>query len=345
MTRRCFVIGPMHGPDQMERLHWLRDSVVRPSLPADFDVDTPDVITVGNIMNQVIHACDRSHLVVADTTGNNPNVLYEIAVLDAMGGACVPVRITDGDVGRHQPEGGMAFDRAQYRVFDITRADESSSRQLLESAIEDVLERRERGDRFENPLTDCFDVPLTEFTSATALAKGYYWNFVVPTVQRLRAQPVPGSAFDTWKSEATARQPGTEVEKALDILIPHMLKDASRGEVESLVKRGILRTVRVDSDEDDLGRGISFYEWTAQPEDLAFHWVDIPTTMYVLRSNVINRLGKTDRNDAGLYRELELDEIGQFERALRSSIDGDEDDRIRRVARMITQWTPPGGGD
>ena len=29
---------------------------------------------------------------VANLTGNNPNVLYEMAVLDAMGRACVPVK-------------------------------------------------------------------------------------------------------------------------------------------------------------------------------------------------------------------------------------------------------------
>jgi hypothetical protein len=336
MTRRCFVIGPMHD-DLLERLHWLRDSVVRPSLPSDFEVATPDQLTVGNVMNQVIHACDRSQLVVADTTGNNPNVLYEIAVLDAMGRTCIPVRITDGATGKHDPEDRMAFDRAQYRVFDITRSDEESSRHVLTEAIEDVLARYHRGDKFENPLTDCFDVPLTEFTSATALAKGYYRNFVVPTVEKLNAQSVLGSGFDAWTSEVEARDPAVRGEKSLDIVIPDALQFTSRAAVDSFVDSGLLRTVSVDAP----GRGISFYEWTVQPAGRVFHWVDVPTTMYVLRSNVFNRLGKTDENDADLYREIELNEIEQFERALQSAIDRDEDDRVRRMTRLVKGWTPP----
>ncbi len=336
MTRRCFVIGPMHG-ELLERLHWLRDSVVRPSLPSDFEVGTPDQLTVGNVMNQVIHACDRAQLVVADTTGNNPNVLYEIAVLDAMGRACIPVRVTEGAAGKHDPEDRMAFDRAQYRVFDIPRSDEATARRVLAQAIEDVLARYDRGDKFENPLTDCFDVPLTEFTSATALAKGYYRNFVAPTVEKLNASSVQGSAFDTWASDAKARDPAVRGEKSLDIVIPDTLRLTSRTEVDSFVDDGLLKTVSVDAP----GRGISFYEWAVQPEGRVFHWVDIPTTMYVLRSNVFNRLGKTDEKDAGLYRELELNEIEQFERALQSAIDRDEDDRVRRMTHLVTGWMPP----
>ncbi len=339
MTRRCFVIGPMHG-DLLERLHWLRDSVVRRSLPSDFEVATPDQLTVGNVMNQVIHACDRSQLVVADTTGNNPNVLYEIAVLDAMGRACIPVRITDGAPGKHDPEDRMAFDRAQYRVFDITRSDEESSRHVLAEAIEDVRARYDRGDKFENPLTDCFDVPLTEFTSATALAKGYYRNFVVPTIEKLNAQSVVGSGFDAWASEVKTRDPALRAEKNLDIVIPDALQFTSRAAVDSFVDGGLLKTVSIDAP----GRGISFYEWAVQPEGRVFHWVDIPTTMYVLRSNVFNRLGKTDEKDADLYREIELDEIEQFERALQSAIDRDEDDRVRRMTHLVKGWTPPPDG-
>jgi hypothetical protein len=326
----------MNGPEQIERLHWLADDVVRPSLPADFDVDTPDAFKVGNIMNQVIHACDRSQLVVADTTGNNPNVLYEIAVLDAMGRACIPVRITSGAVGKREQGDHPAFDRAQYRVFQITRSDETSSRELLTLAIADVLERRERGERFENPLTDCFEVALTEFTSATALAKGYYRNFVVPTVEKLEDRRVRGSAFGAWASATKADNPAAQIEKRLDILIPDTLTYTSRPAIESLVDRQMLKMVSVDAP----GRDIDFYEWVVQEEALVFHWVDIPTTMNVLRSNVISRLGKTDQGDPALFRELELDEIGQFERALNRCVQADEDDRTRRMARP-RRWTPP----
>ena len=45
----------------------------------------------------------------------------------------------------------MAFDRAQYRVFDITLIRRRSPRgHVLAEAIEDVLTRYDRGDKFDN---------------------------------------------------------------------------------------------------------------------------------------------------------------------------------------------------
>src|SRR6266568_8749646 len=117
MPRRCFVIGPMSGP-HLKTLNWLAD-VVKPLLPADFEVATPDAPDIGHIMTHVIKSCDRAHLVVANTTGNNPNVLYEIAVLDAMGRACIPVKIADAD---KEKKDRMSFDRAAYRTFTIPRS-------------------------------------------------------------------------------------------------------------------------------------------------------------------------------------------------------------------------------
>jgi hypothetical protein len=100
----------------LDTLNWLAHDVVKPLLAPDFDVATPDSSQIGNIMTHVIKSCDRAHLVAANTTGNNPNVLYEIAVLDVMGRACIPVKIVDTD---KEEKDRMAFDRAQYRTFTI----------------------------------------------------------------------------------------------------------------------------------------------------------------------------------------------------------------------------------
>jgi hypothetical protein len=78
----CFVIGPM-GEGHLERLKWLAEEVLQPILGDGYEVFTPDV-TVPDIMQHVISSCDRAELVVADMTGNNANVLYEMAILDAM---------------------------------------------------------------------------------------------------------------------------------------------------------------------------------------------------------------------------------------------------------------------
>src|ERR1700757_3892727 len=85
---QCLVIGPM-GPQYLPDLKWLaKEEVEKNGAPQRLAVCTPSFPETGNIMYQVIRACDRAPLVVANLSGNNPNVLYEMAVLDAMGRAC-----------------------------------------------------------------------------------------------------------------------------------------------------------------------------------------------------------------------------------------------------------------
>jgi hypothetical protein len=171
--KTCFVIGPM-GEGLLERLNWLAKEVIKPILGDGYKVFTPDVDEIGNVMHHVIRSCDRADLVVADTTGNNPNVLYEMAILDAMGRACIPVKFKVDEKADAMP-----FDRAQYRYFVLDQ-DTSSAQTRLKPVIENVLKQRESGELFENPITDYFDNPLNSLASARGLARGYFRNFVTP---------------------------------------------------------------------------------------------------------------------------------------------------------------------
>jgi len=151
------------GPNFMRDLTWLANEVVKPILeniePGGFTVSTPSFPKIGNVMYQVIQACDRAPLVVANLTGNNPNVLYEMAVLDAMGRACIPVKIgDDADVEKDK----VPFDRAAYRAFVIPR-ETNGAIAALTGAIEEILTSHTKGIPFQNPLTDYFGVPLSAF--------------------------------------------------------------------------------------------------------------------------------------------------------------------------------------
>ena len=184
MKKKCFVIGPMND-QHMPILDWLAHEIVEQIVkPHHFVVETPNIPQTGNIMHHIIKACDRAQLVVADTTGNNPNVLYEMAVLDAMGRSCVPVKIA----GLETREEGMPFDRAQYRYFTIHRDKPEDAIRHLTPVIEDLLKAQESGDFVSNPLTDYFNVPLSSFSSAYGAARGYYQNLILPAVQRMRMQ-------------------------------------------------------------------------------------------------------------------------------------------------------------
>ena len=176
MSQRCFVIGPMSGK-HMDALRWLRDNVQN-ILPG-WEVSTPDANEIGNIMYQVIRSCDRSDLVIANTKGNNPNVLYEIAILDALGRACIPVKIEDGSDynALSQEKDLMPFDRAAYRYFTIYRPPsgrQDETDEILRGAINAALRIGESGSLYDNPATDFFGVTLSSLSPAHGLARGYY---------------------------------------------------------------------------------------------------------------------------------------------------------------------------
>ena len=91
----CFVIGPMRDLGRLKRLS---ENIISPLVsPLGYTVQTPERADVGNIMDQVIDSLDRADLVVADLTGSNPNVFYELAIRHSIGRAYVTVKEETGD--------------------------------------------------------------------------------------------------------------------------------------------------------------------------------------------------------------------------------------------------------
>lgn len=293
--KTCFVIGPM-GEGQIQRLKWLAEEVIGPILGDVYSVFTPDVSEIGNIMHHVIRSCDRADLVVADTTGNNPNVLYEMAILDAMGRACIPVKFRI-DEKEAEP---MPFDRAQYRYFELEQ-ETSAAREKLKAVIEHVQAQRDRGELFSNPITNFFQTPLNSLASARGLARGYFRNFVTPC---LRGEVIEGPDFALHKSEFQVQT-----------LLPIRLAQATRSAVDKAVKQGQIKNIVIKA----AGRMIAAYVWTEHRDDKNDPIVvDIPTALPALFDNVYARLGSGITKDPNSpdYRFLERDEIGQFIRYL-----------------------------
>lgn len=83
----CFVIAPIGKPDspERERSDQVLDFIIRPAVTrfgykavrAD-EIDEPGLITT-----QVLQAVVDAPLVVADLTGRNPNVFYELSLRHA----------------------------------------------------------------------------------------------------------------------------------------------------------------------------------------------------------------------------------------------------------------------
>ena len=84
--RQCFLIGPIGGEGTPTRklADWVLDGLVKPVLEAEtfsytvLRADTDE--RSGAITDQIIERITDAELVVADLTGLNPNVMYELAI-------------------------------------------------------------------------------------------------------------------------------------------------------------------------------------------------------------------------------------------------------------------------
>ena len=81
--RSCFLITPIGKPSSTERNRsdWILEYLARPALGKKYDIVRADQIAKpGSITDQLIQMVVSCDLVVADLTGLNPNVIYELGI-------------------------------------------------------------------------------------------------------------------------------------------------------------------------------------------------------------------------------------------------------------------------
>ena len=139
----AFVLMPFDEDFQV-----LYTDFVRPSLEeAGFDVEKADDIESNqNILRDIIEAMDKSDLVVADLTGNNPNVLYELGLAHAMGKPVIHLTQAIGEV---------PFDLSPYRMFIYSR-DFSKLNEGKQKLAAKAKAAKEGTSPFGNPFTDFY---------------------------------------------------------------------------------------------------------------------------------------------------------------------------------------------
>lgn len=88
INKTCFIITPLGADDSDIRrmAQGVLDAVIKPVLTElDIDIVAPhEILLPGSITKQVIKNILNSDLVIANLTGLNPNVMYEVAVRHAV---------------------------------------------------------------------------------------------------------------------------------------------------------------------------------------------------------------------------------------------------------------------
>ena len=115
----CFVVSPIGPADSLERKHAniVLKFIVRPvllELGFEEPVRADTLAEPGLITRQIISHLLNDDLVIADLTGRNPNVFYELAIRHAAGRPFVQL-ITRGEI--------IPFDVGHQRTIEFDRTD------------------------------------------------------------------------------------------------------------------------------------------------------------------------------------------------------------------------------
>ncbi|PPH65806.1 hypothetical protein C5D25_03210 [Rathayibacter sp. AY1D7] len=146
--KSVFVISPIGkvGSDLHRKHLQTLTYVIKKALPSpDFDVlRADDESSPDSITGAVIRRIHDSDLIVADLTGHNPNVFYELAVAHGYGKPTIHL-LEEGET--------MPFDIADQRAIFYDLKNPASG----DAAIESIAQAREylegKPDGYQNPLT------------------------------------------------------------------------------------------------------------------------------------------------------------------------------------------------
>lgn len=154
--KECFVICPIgsEGSDIRERADKLLEHIIEESVSelGYYTTRADEITEPGSITNQVIDKTLKSDLVIADLTGHNPNVFYELAVRHATGKPYIQLIDSTEDI----PFDISAI-RTIYYDFDIESATQTINN--IQSHINAIEE--EESD-FPTPISQAVDVKSWE---------------------------------------------------------------------------------------------------------------------------------------------------------------------------------------
>ncbi len=125
--RPCFLAMPTRA--------WMPDvrRVIESAAPDFVCTLSVDLATPGNIMSQVWKDIRTSDVVLADLTGLNPNVFYEVGLAHALGKDTILIKQADADA--------VPFDVQSHKYFEYDLGDLATLETWLTQAFGDVSAR------------------------------------------------------------------------------------------------------------------------------------------------------------------------------------------------------------
>ncbi|RXK81083.1 hypothetical protein EST62_12250 [Chlorobaculum sp. 24CR] len=151
--KKCFVISPIgkEGSEVRKRSDDVYEYILTPVLLSlNYDFDRADKIaTPGLIGSQIIKRLVEADLVIADLTGSNPNVFYELAVRHTIGKPVVQM-ISKGET--------LPFDITNSRTIFFDHHDLASVEQCKKDLELQIKATESDPKNVDNPVITVFDL-------------------------------------------------------------------------------------------------------------------------------------------------------------------------------------------
>lgn len=125
MPKTCFVIMPFHTS-----FDGIWQTVIRPTIEdvGDTCFRSDDVFQPGTVVNQIFRSIEDADYLIADLTGHNPNVCYELGYATALNKQVILLT---------QDDSGVPFDLKSQRVlkYEDNAAGVFALRKSLERSV------------------------------------------------------------------------------------------------------------------------------------------------------------------------------------------------------------------
>jgi hypothetical protein len=305
-----FIIGPMRKTrdgiavaSHTTVIKTAVETLLEKHLLTEVAVTAPDDLRGATIATDVFSRLDAADLVIADLSEASPNVLYELAFVDALGLPTILVCDDDTDV---------PFYFRGHRIQQVGTVTPEAVTAALEPIVPAVVRGDGTHDLVSNPLRDFYHAPVVDISAAAGLAIGYYENFVREVIRN-------DGILDTNPTRA----------RGLLVVVPAALSNRRDDRQAIEDQAAALAGLPIERDQR-LQRPGSDRSFTAA---LIGHLVvDVASAPYSLdKSPRIRQLRRRLGTLHGLARTARDVMIGQmtrsllaaFERALRDQIDDD----------------------
>jgi hypothetical protein len=289
----------MTTKQDIKRLRRLADKVLEPILKdRGYEVVLPDDPSRStNIMKSVMERIDTADILVADLTGDNANVYYELAVRHSLG---LPYVL----VSEHKPR----FDIATLAYIKYKPGRPQDECDKMEAWLTLADEAAKASRVVDNPISDFYKRPLAEVSPASGLALGYFRNFLRFAVVDIH------KAADSVELQEIVADGHADANREVWSPLPKTLSEAFHNAIDKhFVYRGLLQRARIKKDP----REFHLYALPqAKPTDSVV-FIDIPTAMNALQVAVDGRTPAGVDADSPIWMRLERQEINRFRSAVR----------------------------